>query len=108
MLEGQFVSSSNVECACTLGSAALSVGLTQGAVVGALDGVSTLRYCMGGFGSFSALLSISAIFCREFCIEFTTSKLGVVVKNGVVRMVIMHVSAYLKSRLSKPLELRYP
>ena len=57
---------------------------------------------MGGFGSFSALLSISAIFCRVLRVESPASKLGVVVEGGVVRMVIIYVAACLKNS-SKPI-----
>ena len=51
---------------------------------------------MGGFGIFSALLSVSAIFCRALRVSSPTSKLGIVVECGAVRIVIMSVAACLK------------
>ena len=98
---GEVIGLSDVECACTLGSVALSIGVAQGTVVDNFDGVPTLRDGVGGFGSFSALLSVSVIFCEELRFGSPTSKLGVVVKGGAIRMVIMSVAAYLK-KLSKP------
>ena len=56
------VSSSNVECAFTLGSVVLSVVVALGEVVGNFDGVSTLGNGVGKFGSFFALFSASSIF----------------------------------------------
>ena len=60
-----------------LGSVTLYV-VALGAVVGTFDCVSTLGDGVGGFGSFSALLNISAIFCRALRIGSPASKLGVV------------------------------
>ena len=56
---------------------------------------------MSGFGSFSALLSVSVIFCRALRVGSPASKLGDVVEGGTVRMVIISVAACLK-KSSKP------
>ena len=92
----EVVGLSNVECACTLGSVALSLIVAIGAVLVTFDVVSTLRYGVGGFGSVSALLSVSAIFCSALRVGSPASKLGVVVEDGAVRMVIISVAACLK------------
>ena len=56
---------------------------------------------MGGFGSVSTLLSVSAIFCRVLRAGSPAYKLSVVVEGGTIRMAIMSVAACLK-KLSKP------
>ena len=73
------------------------IDVTMGADVCTFDGFSTVGDGMGGFGSISALLSASAIFCRALHVGYPASKLGVVVViGGVVRMVIISVAACLK------------
>ena len=97
----EVVGLSNVECACTLGSVALSVVVALGIVLVTFDGTSTLGDGVGGFGSISALLSVSVIFCRALHVGSPASKLSVVVEGGAVRMVIISVAACLK-KSSKP------
>ena len=93
---GDGVGLSNVECDCTLGSVSLSIGASLGTVVGTFDGVSTLGDGVGGFGSFSTLLSVSVIFCRAMRAGYPASKLGIVVEGGAVRMVVIFVATCLK------------
>ena len=50
---------------------------------------------MGGLGSFSALLSVSTIFCRALHAGSSASKLVVVFEVGAVSMVIISVAACL-------------
>ena len=79
---------SDLECACTLGSVALSdVALV--AVVGTFDGVSILGDGVSGSGSVFALLIISVVFCRALRAGSPASKLNVAVEGGTIRMVIM-------------------
>ena len=49
----------------------------------------------------SALLSVSATFCRSLCVGSPASKLGVVIEGGTIRMVIISVAICLKNS-SKP------
>ena len=93
---GEVLGLSDVECTCSLGSVTLSVGVAIGAVMGTFDGVSILRDGVGGFGSFSALLSVSATFFRVLRAGYPASKLGVVVEGGVIRMVLISIVACLK------------
>ena len=93
---------SDVECDYILGSVALSVGVSICVVIDIFDDVSTLGDGVGGFGFFSVLLSVSAIFCRSLCVGSPASKLGVVVEGVAVRIVIMSVAIYLK-KLFKPI-----
>ena len=93
---GEVAGLSDIECDCNLGSVVLSVGVDIGAVICPFDGVSTLGDGVGGFGSFSALLIVSAIFCRALRVGYPASKLGVVVEGGDVMMVIISVAACLK------------
>ena len=60
---------------------------------------------MGGFIMFSALLSVSAIFCRELRVGSPASKLGVVVEGGAVRIVIMSGAACLKNSSNPTFEI---
>ena len=98
---GEVVVFSDIECACTLGSVSLSVIVTIGTVLVTFDGDSTLGDCVGGFGSVSALLSVSVIFCRALRVGSPDSKLGVIVRGGDVRMVIISIAVCLK-KSSKP------
>ena len=83
---GEAVDLSNVEYDSTLGSAVLSVGVTLGTVVGNFDGVSTLGDGVSRFGSVSALLSVSTLFCRALRVGSLASKLGVVIEGSAIRM----------------------
>ena len=99
---GDVAGLSDIECACTLGIIALSVGVALGAVICNFDYVSTLGGSVGGFGNISALLIFSALFCRALRVRSPVSKLGVVIEVGAVRMVIMSVATCLK-KSSKPI-----
>ena len=98
---GEDTGLSNAECACTLGNVVLSVVVAIGTVICMFEGASTLGDGVGGFGSFSDLLSVSAIFCRALRVESPASKLGVIVEGGAVRMVIISIAACQK-KSSKP------
>ena len=98
---GEVVDLSDVECTCTLGSVALSVGVTMGAVVGTFNGAFNLGDGVCGFRSLSALLSVSAIVFIALRVVSPTSKLGAAVEGGAIRIVIMSVATCLK-RSSKP------
>ena len=67
----------------------------MGVVVGTFDGVSTFGDGVGGFGSFSALLGVSTIFCRALRIGSPAFKLGVVVEGGDIRIRIIYIAACL-------------
>ena len=87
---------SDVECVCTLRSVVLSVGVALGIFIGNFGGFSTLGDDVGGFRSFSTLLSVSEIFCRALLVGYPASKLSIVVEGGAVIMATMSVAAYLK------------